>query len=89
MFVFFGKLIYFFRGIPFSKKHGLQQASIIGNMELFGLVEGENERDNSTLTFVEFGAGRGYLSQIICDYFGGKNFLLVDRRGYKFKVWLK
>jgi len=35
---------------------------------------------------VELGAGRGYLTQLLCDCFGAREAVLVERRSYKFKV---
>jgi hypothetical protein len=44
---------------PFSLKHAQQQASIVGNMQQRGLVpEGAGA---GGVTFVEYGAGKGYL----------------------------
>ncbi len=41
---------------PFSLKHAQQQASIVGNMKQQGLLAGA-----AGLTYVEYGAGKGYL----------------------------
>ena len=41
---------------PFSLKHAQQQASIVGNMQQRGLLQGAQ-----AVTYVEYGAGKGYL----------------------------
>lgn len=38
------------------------------------------------MVYVEFGAGRGYLSYMIWECYKGQNFVMVERRGYKFKA---
>lgn len=80
------------RDRPLEEKHVRQQASILGNMALHGLLgeraapgEGEGGRRQSR-AFVELGAGRGYLTQLLCDCFGAREAVLVERRSYKFKV---
>eukprot|EP00897_Mesotaenium_endlicherianum_P006426 jgi/Mesen1/5811/ME000293S04961 len=70
------------RSAPFDERHALQQASILGNLQGAGLLRpGGNEH-----AFVEFGAGRGYLSHMLCDCYGAERLVMVDRRSYKFKV---
>lgn len=77
----------------------LQQASILGNLENFGVLkeccsssgeqkdsQRELERDTDTPAVVEFGAGRGYLTQVLADCYGIKKVLLVERKSYKLKV---
>ena len=82
----------------------LQQASILGNLENFGVLketclisgeineekdckkEFERERDSDVPAVVEFGAGRGYLTQVLADCYGIKKVLLVERKSYKLKV---
>nr|CAD1821890.1 unnamed protein product [Ananas comosus var. bracteatus] len=78
------------RRLPYQEKHVVQQASILGNMEAFGLigkkieVVRENGNENSegsdllngeegvVPAVVEFGAGRGYLAQMLADCYGVK-----------------
>ncbi|KAJ7524021.1 hypothetical protein O6H91_18G073300 [Diphasiastrum complanatum] len=90
--------------LPFQEKHVVQQVSLLGNLENFGLtnsptcnirqceVSYSEQTDVSNgcgiqkLVYVEFGAGRGYLSQMLCDCYGISNVLLVERRSYKFKA---
>lgn len=84
------------RRVPYQEKHALQQASLLGNMEAFGLVESINEeelgRRASTTSplkqraIVELGAGRGYLSHMLCDCYSVHKVVMVERRAYKFKV---
>jgi tRNA:m4X modification enzyme len=82
-----------YRKVPYQEKHVVQQASIVGNMEAFGLlrkgsdevVDGENAAV-SAQAVVEFGAGRGYLTQVLVDCYGITNVFLVERRSYKLKV---
>lgn len=82
-----------YRKVPYQEKHVAQQASIVGNMEAFGLlrkggadvVGGENVAV-SAQAVMEFGAGRGYLTQVLVDCYGIRNVFLVERRSYKLKV---
>lgn len=86
------------RKIPFQEKHVLQQASILGNLEEFGVLKdydgGEqcegNRSDGNDCdvvpAVVEFGAGRGYLTQMLADCYGIKRVFLVERKSYKLKV---
>lgn len=90
-----------FRKLPYQERHVLQQASILGNLEDFGVLKkscaSSNavkhcdsnrvcENDNDVSAVVEFGAGRGYLTQMLADCYGIKKVLLVERRAYKLKV---
>ncbi|XP_050236488.1 tRNA:m(4)X modification enzyme TRM13 [Mercurialis annua] len=79
--------------LPFQEKHVKQQASIIGNLEDFGVLNGScrnEESDGDILdpvpAVVEFGAGRGYLTQMLADCYGIKRVYLVERKSYKFKA---
>ncbi|XP_047979813.1 tRNA:m(4)X modification enzyme TRM13 homolog [Salvia hispanica] len=90
--------------LPYKEKHVLQQASILGNLENFGVLketclisgeineekdckkEFERERDSDVPAVVEFGAGRGYLTQVLADCYGIKKVLLVERKSYKLKA---
>lgn len=91
------------RRVPYQEKHALQQASLLGNMEAFGLLESLNEEKfasrGSTSTeatsvsyaakqraIVELGAGRGYLSHMLCDCYTVHKVVMIERRAYKFKV---
>ncbi|KAI5674863.1 hypothetical protein M9H77_05813 [Catharanthus roseus] len=87
------------RKLPFQEKHVLQQASILGNLEDFGVLKRYNADVNSRMSesdasaddknvdaVVEFGAGRGYLTQMLADCYGIKKVLLVERRSYKLKA---
>lgn len=69
----------------------LQQTSILGNLEEFGVLKKPSIEQNDSSyedvpAVVEFGAGRGYLTQIIADCYGIKQVFLVDRKSYKLKV---
>ena len=65
---------------PFSEKHALQQASIIGNMAKEGLL---NPDQVAQMMYVEFGAGKGYLSCMLHDAFAdAKKILLVDSEAF-------
>lgn len=88
--------------LPYKEKHVLQQASILGNLEKFGVLKEsclssgatseqcgskrELERDADVSAVVEFGAGRGYLTQMLADCYGIKKVLLVERKAYKLKA---
>lgn len=84
------------RRIPFQVKHVVQQASMLGNMESFGLLRSPNayaagkekapSHSNAEPVFVEFGAGRGYLAHMLADCYEAQNIVLVERRSYKFKA---
>ncbi|CAK9869504.1 unnamed protein product [Sphagnum jensenii] len=86
------------RKLPYQEKHALQQASLLGNLESFGLVNTKNgetadDRNGSANTgnksnfaVVELGAGRGYLSHMLCDCYNVQNVVMVERRSYKFKA---
>lgn len=47
-----------------------------------------SEWDTDVSAVVEFGAGRGYLTQMLADCYGIKKVLLVERKSYKLKVIL-
>jgi hypothetical protein len=86
------------RKLPFQEKHVAQQASILGNLEDFGVIKssvGSKEADsqgfcsddsNFVHAVVEFGAGRGYLTQMLADCYGFDRIFLVERKSYKLKV---
>lgn len=80
----------FFRTLPFQEKHVMQQASILGNLEEFGVLKVKSEtsveEEDDVPAVVEFGAGRGYLTQVLADCYGIKKILLVERKSYKLKV---
>lgn len=92
----------FCRGLPFQEKHVMQQASILGNLEEFGVLKSCKDDavsgpvkleasgdDDDVPAVVEFGAGRGYLTQVLADCYRIKKILLVERKSYKLKVRLK
>lgn len=65
----------------------MQQASILGNLEDFGVLKNSSDEDqNEVPAVVEFGAGRGYLTQLLADCYGIKRVFLVERKSYKLKV---
>lgn len=88
------------RRLPFQEKHVLQQASILGNLEDAGVIKssgagGTQKKqssgngscvDDDVPAVVEFGAGRGYLTQMLADCYGIKKVILVERKSYKLKV---
>ncbi|EMS67688.1 tRNA guanosine-2'-O-methyltransferase TRM13 [Triticum urartu] len=81
------------RNVPYQEKHVVQQVSIVGNMETFGLLPRGGAEDatkeialKNAPAVVEFGAGRGYLTQMLADCYGIKNIFLVERRSYKLKA---
>ncbi|CAM6095916.1 unnamed protein product [Calypogeia fissa] len=78
------------RRLPFQEKHVSQQASLLGNLEAFGLLRAQGKKaedDNKEKwVYVEFGAGRGYLSHMLCDSYGVSSVVLVERSAYKFKA---
>lgn len=93
------------RKLPFQEKHVLQQASILGNLADFGILENpvakvvcpdiaeplcsDRSSEDKVPAVVEFGAGRGYLTQMLADCYGIKKVFLVERKSYKLKVsWL-
>lgn len=72
----------------------MQQASILGNLEEFGVLKSCGDDavseasgdDNDVPAVVEFGAGRGYLTQVLADCYRIKKILLVERKSYKLKA---
>ncbi|RZC03297.1 tRNA:m(4)X modification enzyme TRM13 isoform C [Glycine soja] len=86
------------RKLPFQEKHIMQQASIVGNLENFGVlknslrrnqsecVEPVEKKEKDVLAVIEFGAGRGYLTQMLADCYGIKKVFLVERKAYKLKA---
>ncbi|KAG9144362.1 hypothetical protein Leryth_024502 [Lithospermum erythrorhizon] len=86
--------------LPYQEKHVLQQASILGNLEHFGVLGKPKEGDigeqswngvksvssDDVPAVVEFGAGRGYLTQVLADCYGIKKVILVERKAYKLKA---
>lgn len=79
-----------FRKIPFQEKHVIQQASILGNLEKLGAIKScssVGEQLHSPAV-VEFGAGRGYLTQMLADCYGVSKVFLIERKSYKLKVTL-
>ncbi|XP_076934957.1 tRNA:m(4)X modification enzyme TRM13-like [Bidens hawaiensis] len=80
--------------IPFQEKHVIQQASILGNLEKLGALNsssiGEQLHCNSpsadSPAVVEFGAGRGYLTQMLADCYGVSKVFLIERKSYKLKA---
>ncbi|CAH9134670.1 unnamed protein product [Cuscuta epithymum] len=71
--------------LPYEEKHVLQQASILGNLEEFGVLKQSSDH-HPAAAVVEFGAGRGYLTQLLADCYGFKNVVLVERKPYKLKA---
>ncbi|XP_024009854.1 tRNA:m(4)X modification enzyme TRM13 homolog isoform X2 [Eutrema salsugineum] len=85
------------RKLPFQEKHVLQQGSILGNLEKIGALKRCNKnveccesnldnKDENVSAVVEFGAGRGYLTQMLADCYGVKKVYLVERKSYKLKA---
>ncbi|KAL5700406.1 tRNA:m(4)X modification enzyme [Ranunculus cassubicifolius] len=82
--------------LPFQEKHVLQQAAILGNLEEFGILPDSSKEElngsESSMdvgdipAVVEFGAGRGYLTQMLADCYGIRKVFLVERRSYKLKA---
>ncbi|KAL5561079.1 hypothetical protein UlMin_030826 [Ulmus minor] len=83
--------------LPFQEKHVVQQASILGNLEEVGILKNPIEQQRCELdesfgdgnvvpAVVEFGAGRGYLTQMLADCYGIKRVFLVERKSYKLKA---
>ncbi|CAH1434210.1 unnamed protein product [Lactuca virosa] len=74
--------------IPFQEKHVIQQASILGNLEKLGAFKScssVGEQLHSPAV-VEFGAGRGYLTQMLADCYGVSKVFLIERKSYKLKA---
>lgn len=47
---------------------------------------GSSADSSDSPAVVEFGAGRGYLTQMLADCYGVSKVFLVERRSYKLKV---
>ncbi|VFQ87242.1 unnamed protein product [Cuscuta campestris] len=69
--------------LPFEEKHVLQQASILGNLEDSGVL---NRPGDDLPAVVEFGAGRGYLTQLLADCYRFKKVVFIERKPYKLKA---
>ena len=96
------------RRVPYQEKHAMQQVSLLGNLEVFGLLDhppcslhdgdvGTSRQDTEDgpsqfnkvvkqRAILELGAGRGYLSHMLCDCYPVHRVVMVERRSYKFKV---
>lgn len=86
------------RKLPFQEKHIMQQASILGNLENFGVLKNSlgtktsefaepvENKEEDVPAVIEFGAGRGYLTQMLADCYGIKRVFLVERKAYKLKA---
>ncbi|RUS18711.1 methyltransferase TRM13-domain-containing protein [Endogone sp. FLAS-F59071] len=65
-------------------KHADQQASLLGHMQRLGML------DDKSSYFIEFGAGRGelsnYLKAAVNDTQGEATYMLVDRKNVRGKV---
>ncbi|XP_047313247.1 tRNA:m(4)X modification enzyme TRM13 homolog [Impatiens glandulifera] len=72
--------------LPFQEKHVRQQASILGNLEEIGAFKNDSSCRQEEPAVVEFGAGRGYLTQMLADCYGIKKVYLVERKSYKLKA---
>ncbi|CAI5497809.1 unnamed protein product [Closterium sp. Naga37s-1] len=48
--------------------------------------EGEGGGEGEGRVYVELGAGRGYLTHMLCSCFLARHVVLVERRAYKFKA---
>mmetsp|Transcript_3989 Transcript_3989/g.5310 ORF Transcript_3989/g.5310 Transcript_3989/m.5310 type:complete len:402 (+) Transcript_3989:118-1323(+) len=68
-------------GVPLSVKHCTQQAALAGQMKRVGLLPPGPQR-----TYVEMGAGRGYLTYMIAEGWAGTHAVLLERRSYRFKA---
>ncbi|KAL4572192.1 hypothetical protein LXL04_018961 [Taraxacum kok-saghyz] len=74
---------------PFQEKHVIQQASILGNLEKLGALKSSSSSsvgEGEQLAVVEFGAGRGYLTQMLADCYGVSKVFLIERKSYKLKA---
>ncbi|GFR49794.1 hypothetical protein Agub_g11732 [Astrephomene gubernaculifera] len=71
---------------PFDLKHGLQQASIAGNMQRVGLL-GKGPQGGSGVAVVELGAGKGYLGATLAASCGVGRLVATDiKAGLKLKA---
>ncbi|DBA70544.1 TPA: hypothetical protein ACH3X2_011942 [Trebouxia sp. C0005] len=66
---------------PFSLKHAQQQASIVGHMKQSGLLQNAER-----CVYIEFGAGKGYLSSMLADASAARHFVLLDMRSFRMKA---
>ncbi|KAG2488324.1 hypothetical protein HYH03_013174 [Edaphochlamys debaryana] len=62
---------------PFDLKHGLQQASIVGNMQRVGLLE-PGPQGGRRVAVVELGAGKGYLGGTLVEAAGVERLVATD-----------
>jgi tRNA:m4X modification enzyme len=65
--------------VPFSQKHGAQHASLVGNMDEFGLLK--HPKDTM---FIEFGAGKGYLTNALVEMVPeADTLIMMDNQKFK------
>lgn len=65
--------------MPFNVKHGAQHASILGNMDKFGLFS--HPKDTM---FIEFGAGKGYLTNALAKLIPeADKLIMMDNQKFK------
>ncbi|GBF89040.1 tRNA:m(4)X modification enzyme-like [Raphidocelis subcapitata] len=73
-----GELLAFTKSVdpmnPYNAKHARQQASLVANMRVAGLLEGAPR-----CAYVELGAGKGWLSAWLAGASGARHLVLVDR----------
>ncbi|GIL88710.1 hypothetical protein Vretimale_17287 [Volvox reticuliferus] len=71
---------------PFDLKHGLQQASIVGNMQRVGLIS-PGQKGGAGVSVVELGAGKGYLGATLATNCGVDRLVATDvKSGFKLKA---
>lgn len=75
-------------GIPVKESHKKQYAAIIASMQRYGLIFERNNKlcAEKQPVYVEFGAGRGYLSHFLSNVFSGVDLVLLERKAYRFKA---
>ena len=69
--------------IPVKRRHYAQFAAIVTAMKQYGLV---HATPTNSPVYVEFGAGRGYLSHFLSDTCENLDIILLERRAYRFKA---
>ena len=72
--------------LPNKSRHELQYASIVTAMDCYGLIGDGKSGSGSSPVYVEFGAGRGYLSHFIAEMCPTADLVLIDHTSYRFKA---
>ncbi|CAI7730459.1 unnamed protein product [Closterium sp. NIES-54] len=69
-----------------GEEKGLEVPVEEGESRGYGAVDEEGDGKGEGRVYVELGAGRGYLTHMLCSCFHARHVVMVERRAYKFKA---